>query len=63
MEREDAPTLAEHAGAHLRRALLELDAVVEVRGLGLLLAAELGPGIDARAVAADALAAASWSTP
>ena len=57
MEREHAPTLAEHAGTHLRRALLDLDAVVEVRGLGLLLAAELSPGIDARAVAADALAA------
>ncbi len=57
MEREHVPTLAEHAGTHLRRALLELDAVVEVRGLGLLLAAELAPGIDARAVAADALTA------
>ena len=57
MEREHAPTLAEHAGTHLRRALLDLEAVVEVRGLGLLLAAELAPGIDARAVVADALAA------
>ena len=57
MEREDVPALAEHAGTRLRRALLDLGAVVEVRGLGLLLAAELAAGIDARAVAADALGA------
>jgi acetylornithine/N-succinyldiaminopimelate aminotransferase len=31
--------------------------VVEVRGLGLLLAAQLAAGIDARAVAAEALEA------
>jgi predicted acetylornithine/succinylornithine family transaminase len=55
MERDHAPSLAEHAGTSLRRALTELREVVEVRGLGLLLAAELAPGIDARAVAADAL--------
>nr|WP_249419900.1 acetylornithine transaminase [Rhabdothermincola salaria] len=57
MERDHAPSLAEHAGSHLRHALQALPQVAEVRGLGLLLAAELVPGIDARRVAADALAA------
>ena len=57
MERDHAPSLAEHAGSHLRHALEALPQVSEVRGLGLLLAAELAPGIDARTVAADALAA------
>jgi acetylornithine/N-succinyldiaminopimelate aminotransferase len=57
MERENIPQRAEHAGATLRRLLASLDGVVEVRGLGLLLAAELAPGLDARAVAADALVA------
>jgi acetylornithine/N-succinyldiaminopimelate aminotransferase len=41
MRRIDAPALAASAGAHLRRALLATEAVKEVRGLGLLLAAEL----------------------
>lgn len=50
MERERAPELAEAAGARLRRALASLPRVIEVRGLGLLLAAELD-GLDARAVA------------
>ena len=57
MERENAPQLAEHAGSHLRAALSSLPAVTEVRGLGLLLAAQLAEGLDARAVVADALAA------
>jgi acetylornithine/N-succinyldiaminopimelate aminotransferase len=57
MERENIPQRAEHAGATLRKLLASLDGVVEVRGLGLLLAAELAPGLDARAVAADALVA------
>jgi predicted acetylornithine/succinylornithine family transaminase len=57
MERENIPQCAEHAGATLRKLLTALDGVVEVRGLGLLLAAQLAPGLDARAVAADALAA------
>lgn len=57
MERENIPQRAEHAGATLRKLLVSLDGVVEVRGLGLLLAAELAPGLDARAVAADALVA------
>ena len=56
MEREDAPGLAQRRGAHLAGALAALDGVAEVRGLGLLLAAELRPGIDAKAVADVALA-------
>ena len=58
MRRLDAPALARTAGAHLRRALGALDAVTEVRGLGLLLAAELDVervGSDAKAVAATLL--------
>ncbi len=57
MERDNAPQLAEHAGAHLRSALSQLPGVVEVRGLGLLLAAQLGDGIDAKLVVAEALTA------
>jgi acetylornithine/succinyldiaminopimelate/putrescine aminotransferase len=57
MERENAPQLAEHAGAHLRRSLLAVNGVVEVRGLGLLLAAQLADGLDAKAVVAEALTA------
>ncbi len=56
MEAEDAPGRAAAAGAHLTDRLLALDAVADVRGLGLLLAAELD-GRDARQVAADCLAA------
>jgi predicted acetylornithine/succinylornithine family transaminase len=56
MEDEDVPARAERAGARLRRGLDALPAVTGVRGLGLLLAAELD-GRDARIVAADALAA------
>ncbi|HEY5154847.1 MAG TPA: aminotransferase class III-fold pyridoxal phosphate-dependent enzyme, partial [Acidimicrobiales bacterium] len=56
MEREDAPGLAQRRGAHLAGALAALDGVAEVRGLGLLLAAELRAGIDAKAVADVALA-------
>ena len=55
MEAEDVPGRATKAGAVLTRALDALDAVVEVRGLGLLLAAQLVDGIDARVVAAEAL--------
>ena len=56
MEAEDLPARARSAGAHLTERLLALDAVTDVRGLGLLLAAELD-GRDARQVAADCLAA------
>jgi acetylornithine/N-succinyldiaminopimelate aminotransferase len=55
MERINAPQLAEHAGAQLRHLLEAVDGVDEVRGLGLLLAAELAEGIDSRAVAAELL--------
>jgi predicted acetylornithine/succinylornithine family transaminase len=56
MEAEDVPARARSAGAHLTERLLTLDAVSDIRGLGLLLAAELD-GRDARQVAADCLAA------
>jgi acetylornithine/N-succinyldiaminopimelate aminotransferase len=56
LEAEDAPGRAEKAGAHLRAALSALPGVTSVRGLGLLLAAQLEEGIDAKAVAAAALA-------
>ncbi len=48
MEEIDAPTLASVAGDLLMKALKELDSVVEVRGLGLLLAAELEAPIARR---------------
>jgi acetylornithine/N-succinyldiaminopimelate aminotransferase len=46
----DAPALARAAGARLTAALEALPAVATVRGLGLLLAAELAPGYDAAVV-------------
>jgi acetylornithine/N-succinyldiaminopimelate aminotransferase len=54
MQKEDVPTRAERAGQRLRRALEALPAVAGVRGLGLLLAAELEE-LDGRQVAAAAL--------
>jgi predicted acetylornithine/succinylornithine family transaminase len=54
MEDEDVPARAEAAGARLRKGLEALDGVRAVRGLGLLLAAELTAG-DAKAVAGRAL--------
>jgi predicted acetylornithine/succinylornithine family transaminase len=56
MRRIDAPRLAAERGARLRAALAALPAVAGVRGLGLLLAAELEPGRDAKAVYDAALA-------
>ncbi|MEL7210487.1 MAG: aminotransferase class III-fold pyridoxal phosphate-dependent enzyme, partial [Actinomycetota bacterium] len=56
MEDEDVPARAAAAGERLTAALGGLPAVTDVRGLGLLLAAELD-GLDARAVVADALGA------
>jgi predicted acetylornithine/succinylornithine family transaminase len=50
MEAEDVPARAARAGEQLTTALAALPKVVEVRGLGLLLAAELAPGVDAAAV-------------
>jgi predicted acetylornithine/succinylornithine family transaminase len=55
MEAEDVPARATKAGATLTAGLERLSAVAEVRGLGLLVAAELVSGIDARKVAAEAL--------
>ena len=55
LERVNAPQLAERAGAEFRHLLETVDGVVEVRGLGLLLAAQLAEGLDAKAVAADLL--------
>ena len=54
MEREDVPARAMRAGERLRRGLADLDGIRAVRGLGLLLAADLGEG-DAKAAAARAL--------
>lgn len=55
MEAEDTPSRAARAGAELAEGLGKLDGVASVRGLGLLLAAELEPGWDAPAVAAALL--------
>jgi predicted acetylornithine/succinylornithine family transaminase len=57
MEAEDAPRRAAAAGEHLTKALLAVPSVDGVRGAGLLLAAELHAGLDARAVADACLAA------
>jgi len=51
LERIGAPDLAMRQGEHLVEALLTVDGVAEVRGMGLLVAAELSGGLDARAVA------------
>jgi len=56
MEDEDVPARAAAAGARLASALAALAGVKEVRGLGLLVGAEL-ESADAREVAAAALAA------
>jgi acetylornithine/N-succinyldiaminopimelate aminotransferase len=55
MEREDVPARALRAGERLTLGLEALRSVRQVRGAGLLLAAELDDGIDARRIAADAL--------
>jgi acetylornithine/succinyldiaminopimelate/putrescine aminotransferase len=55
MEREDAPARASRAGERLAKSLLTLPQVVDVRGTGLLLAAELVDPLDARAVAETCL--------
>jgi predicted acetylornithine/succinylornithine family transaminase len=56
MEAQDVPARAARAGARLAAGLAELPGVVSVRGLGLLLAAELAPdGPSARDVALAAL--------
>jgi acetylornithine/succinyldiaminopimelate/putrescine aminotransferase len=55
MEQENVPALAATQGKRLVAALLELPGVADVRGLGLLVAAELAPGIEAAAVATACL--------
>ncbi|MGH9048626.1 MAG: acetylornithine transaminase [Acidimicrobiia bacterium] len=50
MEAEDVPARAAATGARLAAALEATPGVVAVRGAGLLLAAELGAGSDAKAV-------------
>lgn len=49
MRAMDAPAVATAKGARLRAGLEVIPAVKQVRGLGLLLAAELGEGADAKA--------------
>ncbi len=56
MEAEDVPVRATKAGATLSAALASDPRVAEVRGLGLLVAAQLVDGLDAGAVAKAALA-------
>jgi acetylornithine/N-succinyldiaminopimelate aminotransferase len=51
MEREQIPQRAARAGTRLTEGLQKIDGVADVRGAGLLIAAELAPGLDARAVA------------
>ncbi len=55
MESEDVPARAAAAGERLMSGLRRLPGVASVRGLGLLVAAELDEGKEAAAVVADAL--------
>lgn len=55
MEAEDVPALATKAGARLGAGLSALPGVISVRGLGLLLGAELAKGLDAKVIAMAAL--------
>ena len=57
LERIDAPALAAKQGERLMTALGALPGVAEVRGMGLLVAAELVAGVDSKAVANACLAA------
>ena len=57
MERDDLVTKATQRGAYLTAKLEKLPQVVSVRGAGLILAAELAPGLDAKAVYSAALEA------
>jgi len=55
MQRENVPERAARAGDRLASGLAATTGVSEVRGLGLLLAAELAEGIDSKAAAAACL--------
>jgi predicted acetylornithine/succinylornithine family transaminase len=57
MQRDDLPARATAQGAVLASKLRAIPQVVEVRGSGLILAAELAPGLDAKAVYAACLEA------
>ncbi len=57
MESVDAPALAARAGARLTKGLFAIPAVADVRGVGLLIAAELAEGVAAPEVAGDCLRA------
>ena len=57
MQRERVPERAERAGARLATGLQKIPGVVAVRGLGLLLAAELADDLDAKVVAEQCMAA------
>jgi len=50
MKKIDAPRLARERGEYLSNALRKIPAIVDVRGRGLLLGAELREGLDAKAV-------------
>ena len=52
---KDVPKKADRAGKRLRKGLALLEGVAAVRGLGILFAAELDPGIDARDIATNCL--------
>jgi acetylornithine/N-succinyldiaminopimelate aminotransferase len=56
MERDDLPARAAKLGEHLTQGLAELPGVSGVRGLGLLIGAELEAGLDARVVQTRAFA-------
>ncbi|MEY4362228.1 MAG: acetylornithine aminotransferase, partial [Actinomycetota bacterium] len=56
MRRIDAPRLAHEKGVYLAEKLASLPDVAEVRGLGLLRAADFGANRDAKAVHAELLA-------
>jgi acetylornithine/N-succinyldiaminopimelate aminotransferase len=55
MRRIDAPALAARAGTRLMQALSDTPGVAVVRGLGLLIAAQLEEGRDAKAIASACL--------
>jgi predicted acetylornithine/succinylornithine family transaminase len=55
MDVEEVPARAARAGEQLMTALATLPGVVDVRGAGLLVAAELAPGIESAAVARSCL--------
>jgi len=57
MQAEDVPARAEAAGRRLRDALESLPEVTAVRGAGLLLAAELAPGLESGPIATACLQA------